>query len=181
MTYRGGLLTGVVGTLLAGGAVAAGWYLTRPVGESAKSSAPPIPASVPKPFKEDQATAVTLTPEGEQRLAIRLGAVERKRLARYRLYGGEVTVPPGRLVVVSTPLAGVLQPAPGVTLAPGTAVKRGQTLVQLLPLLSPAERVNLLKLKTEAEVLEQDATEKLKAANVALAAAKRAEKGGTGT
>lgn len=181
MTYRGGLLTGVVGTLLAGGAVAAGWYLTRPAGESAKPPAPPIPADVPKPFKEDQATAVTLTPEGEQRLAIRLGTVERKRVARHRVYGGEITVPPGRSVVVSTPLAGVLQPVSGVVLAPGLAVKKGQPLVELLPLLSPGERVNLFKLKAEAEGLEQAAVEKLKAANVALETAKKQEKGGAGT
>jgi hypothetical protein len=181
MTYRGGLLTGVVGTLLAGGAVASGWYLTRPAGESAKPPTPPIPASVPKPFKEDQATAVTLTPEGEQRLAIRLGAVERKRVPRYRVYGGEVVVPPGGSVVVSTPLAGVLQPVSGVTLAPGLAVKKGQPLVQLLPLLSPAERVNLFKLKADAEGLEQGAAEQLKAANIALDTAKRAAQGGTGT
>jgi hypothetical protein len=181
MSYRGGLLTGVVGTLLAGGAVAAGWYLTRPAGESAKPPAPPIPATVPKPFKEDQATAITLTPEGEQRLAIRLGTAERKRVPRHRVYGGEVTVPPGRSVVVSTPLAGVLQPVSGVIPAAGLAVKKGQPLVELLPLLSPGERVNLFKLKAEAEGLEQAAVEKLKAANVTLDTAKRQEKGGAGT
>src|SRR4051794_21804112 len=121
MTYRGGLLTGVAATLLAGGAAAAGWYLTRPAGESGKPSAPAIPANVPKPFKEDQAAGVTLTPEGEQRLAIRTGAVERRKVARHRVYGGEVTVPPGRSVVVSTPLAGVLQPVSNVTPAAGLA------------------------------------------------------------
>jgi hypothetical protein len=181
MTYRGGLLTGVLVTLLAGGAAAAGWYLTRPAGDAAKSSAPPIPASVPKPFKEDQAAAVTLTPEGEQRLAIRLGSAERKRVPRHRAYGGEITVPPGRSVVVSTPLAGVLQPVSGVTPVPGLAVKKGQPLVELLPLLSPGERVNLFKVKAEAEGLEQAAGEKLKAAQVALETAKRQEKGGAGT
>jgi hypothetical protein len=181
MTYRGGLLTGVVSTLLAGGAVAAGWYLTRPAGESAKPPPPPIPANVAKPFKEDQATAITLTPEGEQRLAIRLGTVERKRVPRHRAYGGEVTVPPGRAVVVSTPLAGVLQPVTGVTPAAGLAVKKGQPLVQLLPLLTPAERVNLIKLKADAEGLEQGAAEQLKAANIALDTARRAAQGGTGT
>src|SRR5437763_16467009 len=106
MTYRGGLLTGVVGTLLAGGAVAAGWFLTRPPGESGKPSAPPIPASVPKPFKEDQAASVTLTPDGEQRLAVRLGAAERKRGPRLRAYGGEGTGPPGRAGARSVPPPG---------------------------------------------------------------------------
>jgi len=181
MNYRGGILTGVIATLLAGGAAFAGWYLTRPAGDGGKPSTPSIPATVPKPFKEDQAAGVILTPEGEQRLAVKLGTVERKKVARHRVYGGEVTVPPGRSVVVSTPLAGVLQPVSNVTLVAGLAVKKGQSLVELLPLLSPGERVNLFKLKAEAEGLELGAVEQLNAANVALETAKRQEKGGTGT
>src|SRR5205823_3010048 len=80
--------------------------------EAAKSSPPPVPATVPKPFKEDTA-GVTLTPEAEQRLAVRMGTVERKSVPRVRVYGGEVVVPPGRSVAVAAPLAGTLRPAAG--------------------------------------------------------------------
>src|SRR5207248_2688569 len=111
MSYRSGIITGVVATLLVVGGAAAGWWLlVHKPAEAAKPSPPPVPATVPKPFKED-AAAVTLTPEAEQRLAVRMGTVERKSVPRVRVYGGEVVVPPGRSVAVAAPLAGTLRPA----------------------------------------------------------------------
>src|SRR5438034_804823 len=65
MSYRSGILTGVVATLLVVAAAGAGWWLyAHKPAEAAKPTPPPVPATVPKPFKEDSA-AVTLTPEAE--------------------------------------------------------------------------------------------------------------------
>src|SRR5215218_650965 len=122
MSYRSGLLTGIVSTALAAGAVGAGWWFyAAPPKEAAKPSAPGIPATVPKPFKEDQAATVVLTPEAEAKLAVRLAKVERKSVPRARVFGGEVVVPPGKSVIVSAPLAGTLKA--GAVPVAGQAVK----------------------------------------------------------
>lgn len=180
MSYRSGVITGVVATLLLGGAAAAGWWmLAAKPGESAKS-AQPIPATVPKPFKEGEATGVTLTAAAEERLAIQLGAVKSERVARVRLYGGEVTVPPGQSVVVSAPLAGVLKSAAAIPAA-GTVVKQGSPLFQLLPILDPVGRANLTASKVDAQGQVENAQEQLRAANIALDRAKKVLASGAGS
>src|SRR5690348_7859990 len=108
MTYRHGLFSGVAATLIVLGAAAAGWYLITAKSDAAKPAAPTLPATVPKPFKEDQAPTVTLTAEAATRLELAFGEVVRKPVRRQRSYGGEVVVPPGRSVIVSAPLAGKL-------------------------------------------------------------------------
>ena len=108
MTYRHGLYSGAAATLLVVGAVAAGWYLLGPQADAAKKTSA-LPATVPKPFKEEQSASVTLTPEAESRLALAFGEAVRKPMRRQREYGGEVVVPPGRSVIVAAPLAGKLR------------------------------------------------------------------------
>ena len=181
MNYRSGILTGVVATLFAAGVAVAAWWLFAAKPGEAKSAPPPIPATVPKPFKEDQATALTLTAEAEQRLAIKTGTVERKDVSRRRHYGVEVVIPPGRSVIVSAALAGTLRAVPDIVPAAGLKVARGKPLMQLLPLLDPVGRANLLAVKTEAEGQVQGADETLKAAKIGLDAANGMLKGGTGT
>src|SRR5262245_57399100 len=111
MTYRQGLLTGIISTALAAGAVgAAWWFVVAKPKEPAKPAAPGIPATVPKPFKEEQAATVVLTAEAEKKLDMQFAPVVRKPVPRKRVFGGEVVVPPGRSVVVSAPLAGALKP-----------------------------------------------------------------------
>ncbi|MDB5313334.1 MAG: hypothetical protein JWO38_7536 [Gemmataceae bacterium] len=180
MSYRNGLLTGFVVSLLASGVAGAAWWLVGKPGGDAKPPPPAIPATVSKPLKEDQ-IAITLTPEAEARLAIRTGTVERKPMKRMRVYGGETVVPPGRAVIVSAPLAGTLKPNPGITPAPGLVVKRGQPVFQFLPLLDPVGRANLTATSVEAEAQVQNAEEQLKAANIALDRAKRLFKGEAGS
>lgn len=182
MNYRGGVLTGVAATLLLVGAVAAGWWLLHgSPADSAKTSPPPIPATVPKPFKEDQATAITLTADAEARLAIRLGAIERKPVKRLRTFGGEVTIPPGRAVVVSAPLAGMLKAIAGVEWVAGLSVKKGQPIVQLLPLLDPVGRANLSAAKIDSQGKVENAQEQLKAATTALDRETKVFKDGAGS
>src|SRR3954447_15716933 len=132
MTYRQGLLTGVLTTALAAGAIGAGWwFLAVKPKETAKAAAPGIPATVPKPFKEDQAATVVLTPESEAKLAVKLAKVERKSVPRARVFGGEVVVPPGKSLVVSAPLAGTLKA--GAVPVAGQSVKAGKPVLQLAP------------------------------------------------
>jgi len=181
MTYRSGVLTGAAGAFLLAGAVAAGWWLVAgPTAGGAKPSPPPVPATVPQIFKEAQATSVTLTPEGEARLAIRTAAVERKPVPRVRVYGGEVTVPPGRAIVVSAPLACVLRPAGTVPVA-GMRVKQGEPVFQLLPLLDPVGRANLTVAKVDAQGQLENAQEQLRGAAIGLDRAKKVLAGGAGT
>ncbi|MFO0849279.1 MAG: efflux RND transporter periplasmic adaptor subunit [Gemmataceae bacterium] len=181
MSYRSGVVTGVVATLLLAAAAVGGWWLlTNGPGATAKADSHAIPATVPKPFKEEQATGVTLTPEAEARLAVRTATVERKSAGRVRVYGGEVTLPPGRAVVVSAPLAGVLKLA-GVVPAPGQAVKRGQPVFHLLPLLDPVGRANLTAAKVDADGQVESALEQQRAANVALDRARKVLAGGAGS
>ena len=65
-----------------------------------------------------------------------------RRMNRSRTYGGEVTLPTGASIIVSAPFSGTLQ-SPGKGSVPnvGTAVKFGQPVFQLLPLLSPEREV----------------------------------------
>jgi biotin carboxyl carrier protein len=180
MNYRSGIMTGVAATLLLTGTAAAGWWLyTKKPGEANKPSHPAVPATVPKPFKEDQAYALTLTPDAEARLAVQLGKVERRHLRRYREYGGEVAVPTGRSVIVSAPLAGTLRTA-GLIPTPGLVVTRGQPVFQLLPILDPVGRANLTAMKVDADGQVKSADEQFKAAEIAFQRAKKVLEGGAG-
>jgi cobalt-zinc-cadmium efflux system membrane fusion protein len=180
MSYKSGLITGIAGTALAAGIAGAGWWLyaSKP-GEASKSAPPAVPASVPKPFKEDQATALTLTPDGEKQLAIKMGTVEKKKVKRHREYGGEVTVPSGRSVIVSSPLAGTLKTA-GMIPAAGVSVAKGQPVFLLYPVLDPVGRANLTATKVEADASVKNAEEQVKNARIALDRAKKVLEGGAG-
>src|SRR4051794_28542469 len=173
MGYRGGVVTGVLATLLLLGAGAAAWWFVSngpPV--AAKHDAPAPPATVAKPAKEDQFNTINLTAEAEQRLALKTGTVERKPTKRVRAYGGEGVTPPGRTGVVSAPLSGTLKAPPAGTPMAGKAVKKGDLLFQLVPLLTPDGRANMIVAKDTAEAEVKNAQEQLIAAEVTLKQAK---------
>jgi biotin carboxyl carrier protein len=179
MTYRQGLLTGIVGTALAaGGAGAAWWLYSAKPHESAKAAPPGVPATVPRPFKEEQAATVTLTAEAEARLALRTAPAVRKPMPRRRAFGGEVVVPPGHSLIVSAPLAGTLKAA-AAPLA-GQAVKAGKPVLQLVPVLDPVGRANLTATRVEADGQVKTAEEQLKLARITLERAKEVLAGGAG-
>jgi RND family efflux transporter MFP subunit len=175
MNYWGGVLTGVGVALLA----AAGWWVAVGKPGGGKPTPPPVPAAVPKPFKEDQ-LGVTLSPEAEAKVGIALGTVTEKAVPRKRTYGGEVVVPPGKAVVVSAPLAGTLKAVSGPFPAAGTTVKRGQTVFHLLPLLDPVGRANLAATQVQAEGERDAAAENKHAAQIAVDLAKKVLAGGAG-
>src|SRR5262249_2698522 len=143
-----GFLLGVVLSAAALG----GWWLVsaKPI-SAAKSNPLPAPAEVSKTLKEDQINTVRLRPEAFDRLGLKTGSIEMKPMRRSRVYGGEITIVPGKTVLVAAPLSGSLRaPAEGVP-APGQPVKKGQVVLQLLPLLTPEGRANLASAKIDAE------------------------------
>ena len=100
-------------------------------------------------LKEGDLAKVTLTPQAAQRLGIELREVEYKDAGRYRSYAGEIVIPPGQVVLVSSPVAGTLAAPPDGLPAVGTHLRGGQTVFQVLPLV-PAQRD--LRVSAEAEV-----------------------------
>ena len=121
------------------------WYL-RSVGaivvvlaagcSSGKPAAPhaEAPAHVESPKKEAELTTVKLSPEAVKRLGIEIVTVKTESAAATRSLGGEVTVPEGRMVTVTAPVAGTVSLVSGVQ--PGARVTRGTRLMTLAPLAS---------------------------------------------
>ena len=121
-----------------------------------RASATPVkplaPSKVSGAVKEDQLATVELTEAAETRLGIETSEIELKTLPRFRTLGGEVTLPTGATIVVSTPMTGRLQsPTNGKVPKPGTAVIENQPVMELQPLLSPAEKIALATQVTDAE------------------------------
>ncbi len=118
---------------------------TKPASTAAKPAAPATVAKLPG---EGDLVAVTLKPEAETRLAIKTAPIERRSVPRALTMGGDVVVPPGRSSIVSAPQTGTVVAAEGGSaIGPGLAVKKGQAVFTLLPILSadravlnPAER-----------------------------------------
>ncbi len=179
MTYRQGLLSGILGTALVVGGIGAAWWQTAgPRKEAAKSTVPGVQATVPKTFKEDQGASVILTADSETKLAIRTAPVVRKPMPRKRVYGGEVIVPPGRSLIVSAPLAGTIRPGP-IPVA-GQAVKTGTPVLHLVPLLDPVGRANLTASRVDADGQVKGAEEQFKITRITFERAKEVLSGGAG-
>ena len=139
-----------------------------------EASPPPgLPASMPKILKESQINVITLTPEAMQRLALRSAPVERKTVRITRFYGGEAMIPIGQAITVSAPLAGVLKPAQETLPMPGQTVKKGQTILHLLPLVPPEGLVNLTTAKVDADGQVESAQTQVRSAKIALDRATR--------
>jgi RND family efflux transporter MFP subunit len=136
---------------------------------SAPAVKPAAPAKVSTPVKESDLATIVLTPEAETRLGIAMRAVERKPVPRSVSYGGEVMIPTGRLISVTSPYLGTLKAAEGSSVPqPGTLVKAGQPIFVLVPMLSPEARATLAPLLIEAENQVKQTGEQLKIAQINL-------------
>jgi RND family efflux transporter MFP subunit len=169
MKYRNYIVKGILGTGFVAGVGGVIWWLltVQPAGAVKPAPLPP-PADVARPLKEEQVNTITLTPQAVERLALRTAPVESKAMPRTRVYGGEVTIPPGQAVLVAAPLAGSLQAPPdGLPLA-GRPVNKGQALFRLLPLLTPEGQANLAAARIEAEGQVKTAQTQVAAARVTL-------------
>lgn len=167
-------------------------------GGTAKSAAAKSepPAQVAKIAQEDQLNTIQLKDTAAKRLGITIAAIERKKIDRSRVYGGEIALPPGASIIVSAPVGGTLQ-APGKAAVSqvGATVARGQPIFLLLPLLSPersvltpAERIRFAEAKNsvatariDADGQVQQALVQVEAARIALERAERLFRDNVGT
>lgn len=173
--------TTILTLALAAGVGAAAWWLVTHSPAGSKAEKPPPAASVSKVVKEDELNTVTLSAEAEKRIGLTVGAVEKKAVRRVRVYGGEVAIPPGRAILVAAPLGGTLKaPAGGVPKA-GQAVKAGQPIFLLAPLLTPDGRASLSASLADVDGQVNTAKTQVELAKVALERARRVLKEGAGS
>ncbi|MFO1066555.1 MAG: efflux RND transporter periplasmic adaptor subunit [Pirellulales bacterium] len=102
----------------------------------------PAPAKVELLPHESELGVITLTEEAEKRLGIQLVSVAFEKLQRRRTFGGEIMLPPGRVIQVTAPVGGRLVDSTDKSfLVAGSRVKTGAVLLTLSPLLSPERDV----------------------------------------
>lgn len=150
---------------------------------------PPAPAKVDHTAKEGELNTIELTPEAEERLGIKTAAVERKAVQRRRTYGGELVLPTGASIIVSTPVGGRLKAiSEGNVPEVGTHVSRNDPVFLLQPLaLTPAEQIAITQARLQLAQAQVDADNTLEQAqtnfDLAETNLKRAEGllGGAGT
>ena len=113
----------------------------------------PPASKVEHPIQETDLPVVRLTPEAIARLGIETSIVEAGAVARSRLVGGEVVVPPGRTVTVTASVAGMVRFAAAEGLSPGTAVRRDAPLLRLTAI-APADRDTRARVAREVAAAE---------------------------
>jgi RND family efflux transporter MFP subunit len=173
MKPRWGSIMGLVVTLTVVGSAAAFWILHLGGATKAESPKSPPPAVQTAAVKEGELNVITLTPEAEARLGIKTEKLEKRKVERVRVLGGEMVLPAGRAVTISSPFAGTVRVPSNASLAPGQLIKKGQAVVTLVPLLTNEARTALATSLVEAEGLARNADVQLKAAAVALNRAKQ--------
>jgi RND family efflux transporter MFP subunit len=92
-----------------------------------------------------------------------------------------VTIPPGKSITVASPVSGTVKSIAGEVPRPGQAVRKGQLILRLLPLLTPEGRANLTTAKLDADGQAKSARTQLDAARIALDRAKRVFQSDTGS
>ena len=173
MSYRSGVLTGVLGSLFCGSVCAAAWWVANSATPAVKAEKPLPPATVTKVLKEDEINVVKLTPEAEQRIGIETAIVERRSIRQSRTYGGEVMVPLGQSVLVAAPLGGELQVTDKGLPRPGARVRKGQPILSLSPLLTPEARTTLAAARVDAEGQIKNARTQVEGTRIAFQRAKK--------
>ena len=117
-------------------------------------AAKPAPAAhVEAPRPESELTTVKLSQEAVKRLGLETTVAKIDTAAATRSLGGEVTVPEGRLVTVTAPVAGTLSAVSRVQA--GSRVTRGTTLMTLAPLAS-SERDQSIEARRTVETAQAE-------------------------
>ena len=169
-------------TLALAALVGAGaWWLVTNKLTATKADKPSGPATVAKVVKEDDLNTVVLTEEAEKRIGLKLAAVESKAVRRVRVYGGEVTVPVGRTILVAAPLGGTLKAPPGGVPPAGSAVMAGGPIFELTPLLTPDGRATLTAALADANGQVNTAKASFDLTDIAVKRAERVLKEGAGS
>ncbi|HEU0011964.1 MAG TPA: membrane fusion protein MtrC [Verrucomicrobiae bacterium] len=122
----------------------------------------PPPVKVTNPAKEADLATLTLTPEAEKRLGIETAPVERRKLKRSRVFGGEIILPARQN-------------------GAGSNVSNGQSVFTILPSLSPAELVRLAQSQIDGDGQVEQAKVQLDAAKTTLARAEQLLRDKAGT
>lgn len=115
------------------------------------ASSPAAKVANPKP--ESELATVTLSPEAEAHLAIKTMKVSIEPVVQSRTVGGETIVPPGKSVVITAPMPGILKAGPAAAIGP---VRRGDVVFELVPL-QQGER----DVRADAQRLVQEAEARL--------------------
>jgi len=138
------------------------------------SKAPPA-ASVSKKGSESELVKVMLNADAEARLGITVVDVVKRKVPRRRITGGEVVVPSGGALQLTAPVAATVRGG-GQLARIGTAVKRGDSLVTLVPI-APVDR----DLRAQSERAATSAETRLAAAQAKLERADRLVADGAGS
>jgi cobalt-zinc-cadmium efflux system membrane fusion protein len=166
---------------LAVGVCAGAWWLitNRPASKSAEK--PVAAAQVKKVVQEDALNTVVLTEKAEERIGLKLAPALTKPIRRVLVYGGEVTIPVGRSIIVSAPLSGTLKSPGSEAPKAGGRVRAGQTVYHLTPLLTPDGQATLTAALADANGQVNTAKASLDLAVIALQRAERVLKEGAGS
>jgi RND family efflux transporter MFP subunit len=117
-------------------------------------AAKPAPAAhVEAPRPEAELTTVKLSQDAVKRLGLETAVAKIDTAAATRSLGGEVTVPEGRLVTVTAPVAGTLSMVSA--LQPGSRVTSGTRLMTLAPLAS-SERDQAIEARRTVETAQAE-------------------------
>lgn len=79
---------------------------------SDKDHSPAKRVEVINPRTETSLTTVTLSDDARRHLDIKTCPVARESIREYRTYPGDVTIPEGRSITISSPLPGTLSTSP---------------------------------------------------------------------
>jgi membrane fusion protein, heavy metal efflux system len=132
----------------------AGVFVSGCSGGSSTAAKADAPAHVEAPRPEAELTTVKLSSEAVKRLGIETAVAKIDTAAATRSYGGEITVPEGKMVTVTAPVAGTVSAVSGIQ--PGARVTRGTRLLTLAPL-SSSERDQSIEARRAVEAAEADA------------------------
>lgn len=175
------------------------WNETQQKPDEAPSSqsAPVVAHSkTTHPISESDLNIIALSPAAATRLGLEFATLDMRSMPRSRPYGAEVALPSGASVIISAPLAGTLHHPPGGDFPQvGQTVRDGDTLLELLPLLTPersvltpSERIRVAEAKLavaqaqiDAEGQLQQAEVQSEATQIAFSRAQRLFKSGVGT
>ncbi len=132
------------------------------------------PAKVMQTSNEQKLATITLTPQAEARLGIRLAQVQLANVQRKRTLGGEVVLRPDQAISIAAPIAGTISaPDENEIPAAGSRVAKDQPLFVLKPLLTPerdvltpAERVGVAQTTASLDAMQLDAEREIESAKL---------------
>jgi RND family efflux transporter MFP subunit len=144
-------------------------------GSTKADSKPAGPSKVTGAVKEADLTKLELTEQAAKRLGIEAVEAKRQPVPRAVSYGGDVMIPPDRLLSVASPFLGTVEAPPDHPLPrAGSQVKQGEPIFVVKPILSPEARATMAPLLKEADGQVKTAQENLKIAQIALDRAENA-------